>query len=210
MNDALRSKWLQRCLILMMVVETLSLISSVMQLNLLDHAPFSMEAAQANDRREAIAGYSCVALNLLTIIVFSRWILVAHRTVRALGATGITITPGWAVGYFFVPFINLVRPYTAMKELWRASVDPEHAPTQTTPTLLPVWWTLWIVSGIIGQIAFRMSMHADGIDELKTVTVLSIVSCLFDVALAFAALGLVRAITVNIARHSEPPTLPAV
>ena len=28
----------------------------------------------------------------------------------------MTISAGWAIGWFFVPFANLVMPYQAMKE----------------------------------------------------------------------------------------------
>jgi len=209
MTHAPKTTWLQRSLITLIVVETLSLLSSAMQLNLLSNLPVDMEAAKANDLRESIMGAAFFITYLFTSVVFARWIIASHKTVRALGAQGMTITPGWAVGYYFIPFINLVRPYTAMKELWCASVDPQHATTQVAPSLLPGWWTLWIINGVLGQIIWRMSMHAEGIEMLKTVTVLSIVGSIAGVALSFVALKLVRGITGNIARHFEPPALQA-
>jgi hypothetical protein len=209
MDKAPQSKWLQRSLIALMVVETLALVSSAMQFNLLSNPPYSMEAAEANDRRESIMGVTFLVAYFLTTVVFARWIIASHKTVRALGAEGMTITPGWAVGYYFIPFVNLVRPYTAMKELWCASMEPQNATSQFSPPVLPGWWALWIINGVLGQIIWRMSMNAESIDSLKTLTVVNIIGSICGVALSFVALKLVKGITGNIARHFEPPALPA-
>ena len=209
MTSAPKTTWLQRSLIALIVIETLSMVSSAMQFSLLSNLPIDVEAAEANDRRESIMAVCFFAAYVFTSVVFARWIIASHKTVRALGAQGMTITPGWAVGYYFIPFINLVRPYTAMKELWCASVDPQHATTQVAPSLLPGWWALWIINGVLGQIILRMSMNAEGIEMLKTVTVLDIVGSIAGVALSLVALKLVKGITANIARHFEPPALPA-
>jgi hypothetical protein len=209
MNNARKSKWLQRSLIVLIVVELLCLVSSLMQFELLNNPPFDLEAAEANDRRESLMGISFFVVYLFTLVVFARWIISSHKTVRALGARGMSISPGWAVGYYFIPFINLVRPYTAMKELWCASVDPRHAASQFAPPLLPAWWALWIINGILGQIILRMSLHAEDIDALKTLTVVNIIGSIAGVVLSLVALKLVKGITGNIARHFEPPALPA-
>ena len=39
----------------------------------------------------------------------------------ALGANNLKYTPKWAVGCFFVPFLNLVMPYQVVREIWKAS-----------------------------------------------------------------------------------------
>src|SRR5207237_10475885 len=36
-------------------------------------------------------------------------------------STDMTITPGWSVGWFFIPFANLVMPYRGVQETWRES-----------------------------------------------------------------------------------------
>src|SRR5690242_12224870 len=52
-----------------------------------------------------------------TIILVGRWIYRASGNAHTL-ANDLTITPGWAVGWFFIPFANLVRPFESMKETW--------------------------------------------------------------------------------------------
>ncbi|HSH93886.1 MAG TPA: DUF4328 domain-containing protein, partial [Roseimicrobium sp.] len=77
------------------------------------------------------------------------------------------------------------------------------------PPLLPAWWALWIINGILGQIILRMSLQAEDIDALKTLTVVNIIGSIAGVVLSLVALKLVKGITGNIARHLEPPALPA-
>jgi hypothetical protein len=208
MIKPLSSRWVTRLLIALIVVESLSWVSSAMQLHLLNNLPVTEEAATANDNREALMGIAFLVTYIVTMVFFGCWIVSAHKTVRSLGAEGMTISPGWAVGYYFIPFINLVRPYTAMKELWMASVDPQHASSQTVPSFLSGWWALWIINGVVGQIIFRMSKNAEGIEMLKVLTVMNLVGGVLGVALSLVAIKLVKGITGNVARAHAIQTMP--
>lgn len=115
------TKFLKVLLGLGVVMAVVSLFSSVMQAELLSRGSFTEAEGQSNDSREQIIELFQLALYLFTVVIFGRWIVRANKNVRAFGADGLRITPGWAVGYFFVPIINLWRPYQAMKDLWRAS-----------------------------------------------------------------------------------------
>ncbi|MDE2763285.1 MAG: DUF4328 domain-containing protein [Gemmatimonadota bacterium] len=72
------------------------------------------------------------------------WIHRANHNARALGATGLKMTPGWAVGWYFVPIAWFWKPYQAMKEIWQASIDPKHWWRQGGSPLLVWWWGLWL------------------------------------------------------------------
>lgn len=189
-------------------MEAVSIASSAMQLHLLGGGPFSPETAKANDDREMVVGLFYGVVFLATVIGFGRWIVAAHKFVRSRGAHGLSVTPGWAVGWFFIPLFNLVRPYTAMKELWQASQDPRSHFVQDVSPVLPTWWALWILNGIIGQISIRLKLNAEGIEALKTATVIDIVSATAGIALGLAALKLVRGIDTHFARLDEPPPIP--
>src|SRR5688572_9717366 len=58
------------------------------------------------------------------IVVFLVWMRRSYINLKALGVRGLEYSPGWAVGCWFIPFVNLVRPYTIMKEIWTRS-DPD-------------------------------------------------------------------------------------
>ncbi len=91
-------------------------------------------------------GIFAIVVFIGTSIVVLLWIHRANSNARALGATGMTFTPGWAVGWYFVPIAWWWKPYQAMRETWCASADPANWRRQRVPPILGWWWALWIVS----------------------------------------------------------------
>jgi len=98
---------------------------------------------------------------VLTVIVFLIWEHRAYSNLSPLRAEDLDSTPGWAVGWWFVPFANLVKPYQVMKEIWIES-DPEYdeelghlASTMSAPAIFGFWWALWILYNIGSRIVDR-------------------------------------------------------
>jgi hypothetical protein len=56
-----------------------------------------------------------------TAIAWLLWQHRAHANLRALGVANLSFSPGWAVGWWFIPFANIVMPYLTVRELWKAS-----------------------------------------------------------------------------------------
>ena len=100
-------------------------------------------------------------------------------------------TPGWSVGYYFIPILNLYKPFRAMKEIWQVSHNPVSWKSDETVPILNGWWALWILSGILGQLSFRLSMSANTIGSLRTSTGVSILSAIVDISLFLVALSVV-------------------
>jgi len=78
------------------------------------------------------------------IIAFSLWTHRATRNLPALGGRGLRFTPGWAVGWFFIPLANFVMPYLVFAEIWRHS-DPQQrnldgSGDKKTSPLVGCWW----------------------------------------------------------------------
>ena len=149
------------------------------------------EMAEANDTRQMLVLLIYLITYLVTIVIFFRWVYLSNRNAHALGARGMEFTPGWAVGWFFVPFANLWQPYKAMKETFQAS-----HPSQTDnwhhvepPSILAVWWGLWIISLITGRVAGRTT--TDSIDDMITSTWTGIASDAVEVILLLVTLVIV-------------------
>lgn len=177
------------------VLSALSMASSFMQLDLINRGGFADAEAEANDLRERVLGVCQLALSLTTTVVFGIWIVRANRNVRALGAENLTYTPGWALGYFFIPIVNLWKPYQAMTELWHASHQLHDWKQRPASSLLALWWAFWILANIVGQLALRMSMAATSLPAMKAATVMDIVSDCFFLPACFCAGLVVRKIT---------------
>lgn len=106
-------------------------------------------------------------LYIITVVLFLMWMYRSFKNVSTFGSAGrLTFTPGWAVGMFFIPFVNLVFPYRAVRELWQNSAAPEEhmfaAPSP--PAFFIAWWVCWILCCIVGNIAFRLTTRRDGPD----------------------------------------------
>jgi hypothetical protein len=75
---------------------------------------------------------------LITSALFLSWFHRAYRNAIALGANNLQFSPGWAIGWWFVPVACFWMPYRAAVEIWKASAD-------AAPTLISVWWVTWLL-----------------------------------------------------------------
>jgi hypothetical protein len=106
-----------------------------------------------------------VAFVLGTFVVFLVWMHRAAKNARVLlPSAPYQFTPGWCVGWWFVPFMNLVRPYQAMVEIYQASAaaaeqeaSSPYSPTlaRAVPSFVSVWWGAWVLSNLFDRISMR-------------------------------------------------------
>lgn len=99
-------------------------------------------------------------LYLTTMIIFGRWIYLAHKNLPEMGARYLRIGPAWAVGSFFVPFINLFVPLRGMCDLAKASRNPGRWHLENAPLSIVAWWPLWLLSSLLYSISTPMSGDA--------------------------------------------------
>jgi hypothetical protein len=86
-------------------------------------------------------------------IVVGMWIYRTNANTHALGAE-MSTTPGWAIGWFFVPFANLIMPFQAMKEVWTESHQIAGRHEEAESPLVGWWWGLWIASNISSNLVY--------------------------------------------------------
>ena len=152
------------------------------------------DQANLNDLRQQLVGIIQFSLFIITGVVFLRWIYFSNSNSRSLGASGMQFTPGWTIGYYFVPFLNFYKPYRAMKEIWKTSKDPKNWEMVKTPSLFPQWWTLWLIAGFLGNLSFRLTMRAEELNELFVSSSVTLASDLVEIPLALIAIKLVGSI----------------
>lgn len=107
-----------------------------------------------------IAGLISLAEFVVAIacyVLVGRWIYRTNANAHALGTGEMSITPGWSVGWFFVPFANLVMPYRGVRESWEVSHRMAGLDEFQDRALLGWWWGLWIGTNIISTIAARIA-----------------------------------------------------
>jgi hypothetical protein len=107
----------------------------------------------------------------------------------------MTVSPGWSVGSFFIPFLNMFRPFTGLRETWQASHAPTDAQDVPVPAIMRLWWAGWLILGVFGQLSFRLSLRAETLEDLLEVAWLDIVATPFDFITGLALLWIVRHLT---------------
>jgi hypothetical protein len=177
-----------------LAVTVVSLFSDFGQMSLAVSGNITTEAAEANDARQGMIGLLYAGVFVATAVIFLIWIYRANLNCRGFGAADMRFTPGWSIGYYFIPLLNLVRPYQVMKEIWKVSISPADWKNQQGSPLLGWWWALWIMSGFLGWLIFQMSMTVNSPSSLEAATAVSIAAALVDIPLIFVAISLVSTI----------------
>jgi hypothetical protein len=181
---------LQTLLAISAALAAVSVLSSVAQYQLL-HSHFTHDAAVANDSRQRLISIARLMAMLVTMIVFARWTYVVARNARALGARGLSTSPGWAVGWYFVPIAWLWKPFVAMQEIWKSSRFPYGWIGKPTDPILILWWIGWVGSNILGDVAFQLSFRARTVEALNLSTMINIADQCGDLFAYVAALIMV-------------------
>ena len=82
-----------------------------------------------------------VFMTLAIAVPFAVFLARANRNARRFGEEFLVFSPLSMVWWYFVPVLNLVMPYRAVREVWRASRPTEGQPTGDSPGVLIWWWT---------------------------------------------------------------------
>ncbi len=194
--------------------------SAAMQYALLASAPYSMEAAQANDRRQQVVALLSVLAVLAALVAFFVWLFRSKKRIVALGMEGGEYSPGLTVGSFFIPFLNLYLPIAAVRELWQSSGAPRSWKEQPSSALVGCWWIAWVVNAIMGAVVGIVTKNSAGLEELKTATLWMLVGAFLGIASQVSTLVLVLLISRRVRRCEQaeetraggavPPPLPVV
>ena len=105
-----------------------------------------------------LLGFITIASQLISLgasVLFLVWMHQASKNVHTFRRLGLDFTPGWCVGWWFIPFFSMWKPYQALKEIWLAS-DASSASaaddswrTRRVPWTFPFWWATYLLSGFL-------------------------------------------------------------
>ncbi len=131
-------------------------ISCIDTFGALTFATFTDPSADVESELEMGLIYAQLGLGILAAIAFLiEGILVcmflyrANANLRALGTLRLQHTPGWCAGYWFIPILNLYKPYQVTKEIDRASQRPG-GEDWTTPGVQRQFIAV-VVDGMVGR-----------------------------------------------------------
>jgi hypothetical protein len=97
---------------------------------------------------------------IVGVVAVCMWFYRAHQNLGIMNKR-LEYTSGWAAGWFFIPFANLVMPFKVMREIHNGTTiaySDQNIQLKGMPAHygVAVWWLSYIFSGIISSIGNSM------------------------------------------------------
>jgi hypothetical protein len=206
------TRWTRWFLYAQIVIAVIALVSDWIEYQLLvdiKNGVYELTDAvvEADDARQGLVGNAMFCIFIVSGILILNWIYRANYNARQLGAEHMRFTPGWSIGWYFIPIACFWKPYQAMKEIWQASSHPQMWASRPVSALLPCWWVFWIVTHIIDNVAFQLSKGADEIDEFMIANAMNQFSVVIGILLSLITIvmiGKIHAMQMSHARQTIP------
>lgn len=184
----------------MLILEIISLISGTMQYNLLESvangAEITTESANANDNREQLIGFIYIIAFLISAVTFIKWFQRAYSNLH-LKVDNLSNSENWAAYCWFIPIINLFRPYQIMEEMFSKTnmlltKNKSFKNINLSKTTVNIWWAFWILNNFMGQFVFRYSLKAETLTELSFATKIGIIANIIGIPLALITIKMIK------------------
>lgn len=129
-----------------------------------------------------------IITGIVLIVTFTMFIHQASSNLRHLRIAGQNFTPGWSVGWFFIPFMNLYKPTRIVRELSTASgsTDTENPRAWQNAKsqdgmFISSWWTLVVFAVLFGPRGISLFVGRENIEDWAAAGRLLVWSDLFMV-----------------------------
>ncbi len=204
-------KWLRIFFIIYIISEALLAVGSGLMLRTGSVMFGPGQPLTLGDVIQMIGSILLLISFIVCIVLFSIFSYRAVKNLHILGVKHVDISPGWAVGWYFIPIANLWKPYGAMTEMWMGTHSD--APNWEPPKTMPIWWICWIVSNIASNVSLRMGVRAGMFEEYvsnvplyKTTLYIDIASAATGIIAAWIILKILGSIaeTQDLRIHADP------
>ncbi len=191
-------------IVVCLIANLLCIAATLSQISLLGSvaggAVIGIDEAEANDGRYVAANLVALLTIAASGIAFLSWFHRVHSNLPVLAAQSIRFTPGWAVGYFFIPFVNLVRPYQVADEIWKGS-DPGRVDgsgiAPASPSIVGWWWAAYILSSLANSVVSRLAVGTERISELIYLSWVEVGATVVLIAAGILLVLVIRNVTKN-------------
>ena len=92
-----------------------------------------------------------------SVIVFCMFSFRAMKNLHIWGSRHAEMSPGWTVGWYFIPFANLWKPYQAMTQIWEGTEEVSSSKKFKFPQI-GGWWFFWVITNISANVSMRIAM----------------------------------------------------
>ncbi|MXY38901.1 MAG: DUF4328 domain-containing protein [Rhodospirillaceae bacterium] len=136
----------------------------------------------------------------VTAVAFLVWVYRANANAHALGFADLKFRPGWAVGWWFVPIVNLIQAPRVMLELYRVALAGSPAARRGRVGSAPVivWWLLILFANGADRYGTGRIGSEEGLEPFRQALIAYIAGDVMFLAAGVLAIWLVRRITAGI------------
>jgi hypothetical protein len=162
----------------------------------------TFSAVTGADHQVRASAISGAVLLLVTGIVFISWL---YRTVKRLQPArpdAFRQRPGWAIGSWFVPILNLVRPKQIVDDTYSATRGRDELQLGV-PATFHFWWGAWLIANFVTWIGVRWPSGTPS--QLATADRIGAVGDVIDIVAAALAMVVVLAIARRVDLVSATP-----
>ena len=196
-----RARWTTYLLYACIATDVIAIASGLAQRTLLSRLAAGEELspgeADANDARHGAIGTVQTLAFIIAAVIWLVWLHRAYSNLGAIGTRKSRFTSGWAVGYWFVPFINLVRPYQIVVDLWLRSDSlnsQDSALDLARPSIISWWWGVYLLFGLGGRLVVSYAQSAQSLSQLLQMTDIDMSVDAIGIVAALLAIAVVRGI----------------
>ncbi|MFE3805511.1 DUF4328 domain-containing protein [Streptomyces sp. NPDC059130] len=127
-------------------------------------------------------------------IAFVVWFHRMRRNAGTFEPAAFRLGPGWAIGSWFFPFVNLVLPYLIARSIWSVGARPA-AEGKVTTWPLHLWWGLFVGNTLLGGVSNYVYNAAESFEEQRDALVLAMTANASWIVAAAAAVYFVIRLT---------------
>ncbi|WP_324671005.1 DUF4328 domain-containing protein [Hymenobacter sp. GOD-10R] len=135
-----------------------------------------------------------LGVTLAAVIYFFSWFRRAYANLQRAGCR-TEHSNGWAIGAWFVPILNLFRPYSIMREIW----DDTHRlayGTEPPRPLLGWWWASFLVMSIMSRVSNSLSDQDKTAQQLENAAIGDAIHSLFVVVFILLTIAIIKRVAV--------------
>lgn len=174
-----------------------------------DPARIDLDQATTYDTVTVLADSVLTLLHLSVLVVMIVWLFRAHRSDR-MDPARLEHRSGWAIGGWFVPFLNLVRPYQVVEDVRLGSQS-----VFTPPSNVVLGWWLSVVGASLAERVTAVLLNAvdggpDAVAAVARANLADVVASALWVVAAVLGILVVRSVTRLVVESPHAPRTDAV
>nr|WP_070960447.1 DUF4328 domain-containing protein [Hyphomonas sp. Mor2] len=156
--------------------------------------PFDMATLQTIDMFIIGGAIAQIVMFWVSAVLVARITYRAMRNLYTVGSDIAEMSPGWTVGWYFIPIASLFKPAEGMSQIvhgTRKAVGEK----PFVSTAIPIWWTCWLLTNILATVAGQIvNFSGISIDTWTQITAFSFdaASSIFGILSAWSLMRVLR------------------